>query len=118
MNERELALLRTALLAKWRELNGHGSPFEGLHIEAEADPVDQVRAEVDRELAAEVITHESALAREVADALRKLDSSGYGRCESCEEPIHARRLEAAPWARLCFDCQARCERQEEAEQVA
>lgn len=41
---------------------------------------------------------------EVEAALAKLDSGGYGLCESCGEPIPEARLEAKPAARLCITC--------------
>ncbi len=39
---------------------------------------------------------------EVQHALAKLDEGSYGRCEECEEPIAAARLEAMPAARFCI----------------
>ncbi len=40
---------------------------------------------------------------EVEGALTKLEDGTYGRCETCEEPIVAARLEAKPAARFCID---------------
>lgn len=40
---------------------------------------------------------------DVDRALVKLDEGSYGRCDSCEEPIAAGRLEALPWAVLCVE---------------
>ena len=40
----------------------------------------------------------------IENALRKLDTGGYGACESCGNPIAPERLEAIPWAPLCIDC--------------
>lgn len=48
--------------------------------------------------------------RAVRSALSKLDHGDYGRCEGCGQPIHPRRLQARPHARLCIDCQAKQER--------
>jgi DnaK suppressor protein len=44
----------------------------------------------------------------IAEALKRLDEDpeGLGQCESCDEPIPARRLELQPWARLCIACQS------------
>jgi len=39
---------------------------------------------------------------EVERALGKLDDGTYGKCETCEEPIVAARLEAMPSARFCI----------------
>jgi RNA polymerase-binding transcription factor DksA len=41
---------------------------------------------------------------EVEHALEKLDSGGYGRCETCGQTIPEARLEAKPAARLCMSC--------------
>jgi RNA polymerase-binding transcription factor DksA len=45
----------------------------------------------------------------VHDALAKLANGTYGRCETCDRPIPAARLEAVPYARHCLDCQERME---------
>lgn len=37
-------------------------------------------------------------------ALQKMDSGGYGICESCGNEISPRRLQALPWAALCREC--------------
>jgi DnaK suppressor protein len=46
--------------------------------------------------------------QEIAEALERLedDPEGVGICESCDEPIPAKRLELQPWARLCIACQS------------
>lgn len=46
--------------------------------------------------------------QEIAEALERLDDDpeGVGFCESCDEPIPARRMELQPWARLCITCQS------------
>lgn len=43
--------------------------------------------------------------RLVNEALDRLDAGEYGVCEKCEEPIHAKRLRALPWAKYCIRCQ-------------
>jgi RNA polymerase-binding transcription factor len=45
--------------------------------------------------------------RLVNEALDRLKSGDYGICQSCEEPIPAKRLRALPWARYCISCQER-----------
>jgi RNA polymerase-binding transcription factor DksA len=42
--------------------------------------------------------------REVDDALTKLDTGTYGKCETCGEQIGEARLEAMPSARFCMSC--------------
>ena len=41
---------------------------------------------------------------DVDRALGKLDTTGYGLCESCGRPIAEARLEAMPTARMCISC--------------
>lgn len=43
---------------------------------------------------------------EVEQALDRLDQGAYGRCERCDAPIPAERLEARPNARTCIACAA------------
>ncbi len=35
----------------------------------------------------------------------RIEDGSYGVCESCEEAITTRRLDAVPWARYCVQCQ-------------
>jgi DnaK suppressor protein len=63
--------------------------------------VDLSLAEIDRDL-------EELRAIDVA-LLRVADGT-YGWCEACERPIEFPRLEAAPHARRCIDCQTVYER--------
>lgn len=41
---------------------------------------------------------------EVSDAIARLETGGYGLCESCGQPIAPARLEAKPAARDCIAC--------------
>ncbi len=43
---------------------------------------------------------------EATDALQRLDSDSYGRCERCGEAISPERLRARPTARTCIHCAA------------
>jgi len=50
-----------------------------------------------------------AARRRVTDltgALERLETGGYGVCESCGKPIPAARLQARPSARTCVACAA------------
>src|SRR6185503_7571783 len=52
-------------------------------------------------------TIETALLREVSDALRRIELHSFGVCLECEEEISPKRLDAVPWARYCVACQQR-----------
>lgn len=61
--------------------------------------------------------HEMALAAshreilgQVERALRSIETSSYGVCESCGKPIGKARLQAFPRATLCLSCKQRQER--------
>ena len=41
----------------------------------------------------------------IEDALRRIDKAGFGRCQSCDENIGIKRLNAVPWTRFCRGCQ-------------
>ena len=48
--------------------------------------------------------------REIAAALTRIDKDQYGACQSCDEPIHPKRLEVDPTAQLCVKCAEEAER--------
>ena len=41
----------------------------------------------------------------VDDALERLGRNEFGHCQHCQQAIHPKRLEVAPWARYCVPCQ-------------
>lgn len=50
------------------------------------------------------------LLRKIASALARVESGEYGLCQSCDDPIHQKRLEFDPTALLCIQCAERAER--------
>jgi DnaK suppressor protein len=44
--------------------------------------------------------------QEIDDALARLRDGTFGRCEDCDHPIPAARLDAIPYARLCIACKS------------
>jgi RNA polymerase-binding transcription factor len=56
-----------------------------------------------------LIESEEALAREVDEALLRIERNAFGVCESCETPIPLARLEILPFTRCCVDCQQKRE---------
>ena len=48
--------------------------------------------------------------REIDAALERVRDGSYGVCETCVETIAGERLEAIPYARLCFPCKKEEER--------
>lgn len=50
--------------------------------------------------------------QKIEKALKKMDEGEFGVCESCEEPIGTKRLEARPETELCIRCKEDEERME------
>jgi DnaK suppressor protein len=103
---RETKPRKAALESKLEELLGVSPEREELQIEHLADPIDQVRSSVDRDLAIQRIDHQAHLIHDIRSALTKIEDGTYGVCEECEALIPRKRLDAVPWARLCASCQS------------
>jgi len=104
---------KKALQSKLNELLQPSAERETIKVETFSDPLDQLSSAATRELAIHLVDRNSRLASEVRSALTRIDEGTYGLCESCDNSIAAKRLDAVPWARLCVSCQGR----QEAEQV-
>jgi DnaK suppressor protein len=55
---------------------------------------------------------ERVFLQKIDKALKKLDDGEFGVCESCDEPISVKRLEARPETELCIRCKEDQERME------
>jgi DnaK suppressor protein len=86
---------------------------EAIAVENAPDAMDQRQLLIDRELAVAVIDYESELAREIANALQRVDEGTYGRCEDCGASITTSRPDVVPWTRYCKTCQALMEQESE-----
>ena len=102
---------KAALKAKLAELLGAFSRIEDLQIENLADPLDQIKSALDREMAMNQLEVQAHLVQYVRAALEAIDDGTYGFCESCDETIPLKRLKAVPWARRCVPCQMEVESQ-------
>ncbi|HSO97231.1 MAG TPA: TraR/DksA C4-type zinc finger protein [Acidimicrobiia bacterium] len=91
---------RGRLQEQLREL-GHG-PDANLTFDGGFADTSQVTAERG-EMEALAVSLTERLS-DVHEALKKLDTGEYGRCEGCGKPIAPARLEAMPGARLCMAC--------------
>jgi DnaK suppressor protein len=70
-----------------------------LALEQEPDPPPGSLEDILRQAAA-------AQMREIEAALIRIQQGIYGTCQRCGELLPAQRLQATPWARWCFPCQA------------
>lgn len=84
-----------------------GTLDNGNAARAPLHPADAATDSQDVEFAAQLLVGNSNMLEDVDDALDRLQSGKFGRCEECGGPIGAGRLRAKPWARLCINCKNR-----------
>jgi len=57
-----------------------------------------------------VLQHAELELEELEEAVKRVDSGSYGKCQACGNPISEARLEAIPTARFCIEDQAKHDR--------
>jgi RNA polymerase-binding transcription factor DksA len=92
--KRLIELLEMDCQAVSQRQDGNGHKSEG---EAATESLESWRR-----LVLEKLTREQMA--EVEQALHKFEVGTYGLCDICGQPIAPERLEALPWANLCFSC--------------
>jgi DnaK suppressor protein len=76
------------------------------------DDVDQACADVEQALRMRLRNREMLLIKKIDEALKRINEGTFGLCESCENDIEIKRLEARPTATLCIACKEDEERRE------
>ena len=105
-----LSRLHDALLEQRTNLRkeivdqGGDPDSDGVELDIGRNLSDSGRNTAERTQAIAVLKALRANLRWVDRALGKMQRHGYGRCESCGQPIPVDRLEALPWAILCIGC--------------
>jgi len=89
-----------------REIAAEGADpdADGVPPDAERGFADSAHTTAERARQMALVEGLRGTLRDVDRALEKVDRGTYGLCERCGQPIARERLEAIPWARLCFDC--------------
>ncbi|MSR74808.1 MAG: TraR/DksA family transcriptional regulator [Planctomycetes bacterium] len=107
----QLDHMRELLLDREHELQHELSAEEhAADIEDErGDEGDQANSAMRQEGAIQVRCRESRELQLIEEALRRLESGGYGRCEDCGGEISLPRLRAKPFAEFCLPCQEKAE---------
>ncbi len=107
MNEVQLKHFET-ILKNWKNQLMHEVDRTVLHMQDDAanfpDPNDRATQESEFSLELRTRDRERRLIKKIDEALKEIESGGYGFCESCGIEIGVRRLEARPTATLCIDC--------------
>ncbi|MEE4270284.1 MAG: TraR/DksA family transcriptional regulator [Thermoanaerobaculales bacterium] len=109
MNKKQMETYRKLLLDKRAELlarvkAARASETEGRREDA-PDLGDRALSTMNRDLSYRLTTGERDILKRIDDALDRLESEGYGECQSCGKKVQPGRLTAVPWAQFCIDCQ-------------
>jgi DnaK suppressor protein len=76
------------------------------------DPADRATAESNRNFELRIRDRERKLLAKIKEALERIENGTYGICESCDEEISDKRLEARPVTTLCVKCKTAQEQHE------
>jgi DnaK suppressor protein len=116
MRQRELEQFRRLLEGRRREILTEAERALGsMNKEPEdafADPTDRATHESDRNLLLRIRDRERKLLSKIDDAVNRIDSGIYGRCEECGDEIGLARLRARPVTTLCITCKSAQEARE------
>jgi DnaK suppressor protein len=110
MRQRDLNQLRRLLEARKREILSEADRAVG-HMNSKSpdgfpDPTDRASLESDRALILRMRDRERKLLTKIDEAVKRLDSGSYGRCEECGDEIGLERLKARPVTTLCIACKS------------
>lgn len=115
MEPEEVERFRVLLRERRQQLIEEGDvPIERARkdeTEIGGDEDEQPLTEMNQALASSRNRARAQELRLIEEAIHRLeaDPEMFGLCESCEEPINPRRLQAMPHARMCVACQSAIE---------
>ena len=109
LTQSQLASFRTALESELERLNQAPSKRNEIAAERSGDELDEVQRQEAVVLAVHTLDSIRDRRVHVQAALARMECGDYGLCLECEDAINPKRLAAAPWAKLCIDCQSEIE---------
>jgi RNA polymerase-binding transcription factor len=116
LNKKELKKFQDQLQDKKKELLDRARQMlsEGMALDTNdlPDEMDLASSEYIQSFEFRLRGREKSLLAKLDLALKKIDDNTFGICETCEEPIGKKRLEARPETSLCIKCKEDQEREE------
>ena len=107
MNEKQREHFLKILMSWKQELLGESSRTV-VNLQDETinhpDQIDRASQETDMSIELRNRDRERRLIRKIDESIVRLETGGYGYCETCGVEIGLGRLEARPTATLCLDC--------------
>jgi DnaK suppressor protein len=76
------------------------------------DEADLAASVISQSLTFELRNRERVMIAKINTALAKIQDGSFGLCDTCDEPILKKRLEARPFSALCVACQEQQEHRE------
>ena len=98
--------LRREIAAAVHPSHAHESP----HLPNAHGDVDDAVADLELDIDIATLERDAHELASVSDAIARIDSTVFGLCTKCGEPICWERLQAVPHARHCTCCEERLER--------
>ena len=116
LNKKELKKFQEQLQDKKKELLERARQMlsDGMALDTNdlPDEMDLASSEYIQSFEFRLRGREKSLLAKLGLALKKIDDNTFGICETCEEPIGKKRLEARPETSLCIKCKEDQEREE------
>lgn len=109
MTSEELDRFKRILTKKQAELEEDLRSRQDIVVIRSADPLDETRDAIDREIAVQSLGQGFVMLRDVQSAIQRIADGSFGVCANCGEQIAYRRLAAVPWTSLCLHCQEAAE---------
>jgi DnaK suppressor protein len=104
--------LKELLIQAGDTISGMAAPRENL-----PDPADRGTVETGRNFMLLIRDRERQLAGKISETLLRIENGTFGICDTCEEEIAFKRLEARPVTTQCIDCKTKEEIYEKAHGV-
>lgn len=116
MKKSDIKKIKETLEERRAEILSHAAtvkePVYTISVEDLPDEVDLASSESDQNMNIRLRDREQILLRKINKALQKIENGDYGVCESCEEEISIKRLQARPVTDYCIKCKEEQERVE------
>jgi len=97
--------MKDAKLAEIKQNNEDRESVENFKDDA-GDFADTATNAYDKELHLDLTEKNKKMLIEIEEALARIESGKYGKCDGCSKDISLERLKAIPFAKLCIKCQS------------
>src|SRR4051812_2509456 len=107
----EIIAIRDSLLSQKSSILNKTNEFKNQHLEAQplSDESDAASKDVLDTISIRLHERDRSSLYMIERALGKISDGTYGQCESCGQAIGMKRLQLAPFAPYCIECQEEIE---------